>query len=421
MVNETIKCPQCGYEIEISEVLTSQIRDNIKKEFEQNLKNKDVALINLKRELAQQKKLFLDERESIKSQINAKIEEERRNIQEKTKNEARNEFKVELTDLKNQISEKEKKISDYRTMELELRKQRRELESAKEDFEIKLTRKIDEEREKIKEQTAKKFTEEHHLKNIEKEKIILDLRKALEDAKRKAEQGSVQTQGEVFELNLEKILENSFPLDQIEPVPKGIRGADVIQKIYDSNQQQLCGIILWETKSTKNWSNAWVEKLKDDQRELGADIAVLVTETMPKEIENFGFLNGIWVTSNRLTIGLATVFRHNLVESSFTKLSSVGKNEKMETIYNYLSGSEFKQKVEAIVETFSSMQDQLNREKRAMTKIWKEREKQIERITNNTIGMYGELRGIIGATLPEIKALELDSSEEIKTLREGKL
>jgi hypothetical protein len=421
MARETIKCPQCGYEIEISEVLTSQIRDNIKTEFEKNLKDKDVALINLKTELAQQKKIFLEEKESIKNQINTKIEEERKIIQEKTKVEVKNGFKVELSDLKIQLSEKEKKISDYRTTELELRKQKRELESAKEDFELKLNRKLDEEREKIKEQTAKKFAEEHYLKDIEKEKIILDLRKALEDAKRKAEQGSVQTQGEVLELDLEEILENRFPLDQIEPVPKGIRGADVIHKIYDSNQQQLCGIILWETKSTKNWSNSWIEKLKDDQRELGADIAVLVTETLPKEIENFGFLNGIWVTSNRLAIGLATILRHNLVESSFTKLSSVGKNEKMETIYKYLSGPEFKQKVEAIVETFSGMQDQLNREKRAMMKIWKEREKHIERITNNTIGMYGELKGIIGATLPEIKALELNSSEEIKTLGEGKL
>jgi hypothetical protein len=413
MSNESIKCPQCGYTIEISEVLSSQIRENLQTEFDKTLQQKDQQFHSLELKLKEQQQLLAEEKATVQQQIEKKLEEEGKIIRDRVFTEAAKQFNLELSDLKNQIAEGEKKIAHYNKIELELRKRSRELEVAREELELQLTRKIDAEREKIREQTSQKISREYHLKDIEKDKLIQDLRKALDEAKRKAEQGSVQIQGEVLELDLETVLKNHFPADEIKPVPKGIRGADVVQTIVNSNQQ-ICGTVLWETKSTKSWSNSWIDKLKDDQREIGADVSVLVSETLPKEIENFDNLNGIWVTSYRLAIALATVLRQNLIEINFAKRSSVGKNEKMEAIYQYLSGPEFRQKVEAIVETFTGMQEQLNKEKRAMIKIWKEREKQIERITLNTINMYGELKGIIGASLPEIKLLELGSSEELE-------
>jgi hypothetical protein len=280
---------------------------------------------------------------------------------------------------------------------------------------LEVVRKMDAEREKVKQDALEKFGEEHRLKDAEKDKVIQDLKAALEDAKRKAEQGSMQTQGEVLELDLENVLKTAFPFDEIEPVPKGIKGADVVQRVFDSNHR-LCGVILWEAKRTKNWSDGWIQKLRDDQGEIGADVAVIVTEAMPKDIDDFGLFNAVWVARFNLAIGLATALRVHLMEVAFARLSAVGKNEKMEALYQYLSGPEFRQKVQAIVEAFTVMQAQLDKEKRAMNKIWKEREKQIQRIMSSTTGMYGDMRGIMGASLPEVEVLELGPVDESRQL-----
>jgi hypothetical protein len=218
----------------------------------------------------------------------------------------------------------------------------------------------------------------------------------------------------VLELDLESLLRVQFPIDEIQPVPKGIKGADIAQKVHNRSGHY-CGTILWELKHTKAWNDGWLSKLKDDQREVKAEIAVLVTETLPKGIESFGHIEGVWVTSSVLSIALASVLRTSLIELAQHKLSSIGKSEKMEVLYNYLSGPEFRQRIEAIVESFKSMKEDLDQEKRAMTKMWAKREKQIERIVNNTVGMYGDMQGIIGASLPQIKSLELtDGPEPLK-------
>ncbi|MCP4646925.1 MAG: DUF2130 domain-containing protein [bacterium] len=284
------------------------------------------------------------------------------------------------------------------------------MEEGKKALELDVARKLDAERGKIKQETLEQFSEQHRLKDAEREKTIKDLQQALEEAQRKASQGSMQLQGEVLELDLEEILKSTFPFDYIQEVPKGIRGADVIQNVYDSTQKP-CGVILWEAKRTKSWSDAWLQKLKDDQRELGADVAVLITEVMPKNLETFGLLEGVWVVSHNFAMALAVALRHQLMEVAFARQGAVGKDEKMEMIYEYLSGPEFRQRIEAIVETFTLMNSQLEKEKRAMARIWKEREKHIQRITNSTVQMYGSMRGIIGASLPEVELLELSPAE----------
>lgn len=268
-----------------------------------------------------------------------------------------------------------------------------------------MTKKLDSEREKIRHMTLEKAMEEHRLKDLEKENQISDMRKQIDELKRKSEQGSQQRQGETLELELEDILRNEFPLDHIEPVPKGIRGADVLQKVH--NQSGCCGTIIWESKNAKVWKDSWIAKLKDDQRAVKAEIAVLMTTTLPNDVKNFAHINGAWVTNYTSIVGLATALRINLIQVATTKLASEGKNSKMEILYNYLSGSEFRQKVEAIAEAFVSMKKDLDQEKRAMMRIWSKRDKQIERVINNTATMYGDMQGIIGASMPQIESLEL--------------
>jgi hypothetical protein len=228
--------------------------------------------------------------------------------------------------------------------------------------------------------------------------------------KRKAEQGSMETQGEVLEQDFESQLRSFFPHDDIQPVPKGIRGADLIH-IVRTPMGAECGVLLWETKNTKAWSNNWIPKLKDDMIEVRATVAILVSVVMPAEVGRFGQVEGVWVSDPPSAIPLATALREQLVAVNRERNLSTGKNEKMEALYQYLAGVEFKQKIEGIVEAFSSMQDQLNRERRAMERQWKQREKEIERVIKNTVGLYGDMQGIIGGQIPVIPALELEEDE----------
>jgi hypothetical protein len=246
------------------------------------------------------------------------------------------------------------------------------------------------------------------MKALEKDKKIDDLIHQIDDLKRKAEQGSQQTQGEVLELEAETLLKAAFPFDQVEPVSKGVRGADVVQRVVNG-AGQACGTIIWEMKRTKAWSEGWLLKLKDDQRAAKADLAVLVTTVLPAAVTNFQNLQGVWVTNHACMIGLAAALRSSLIQVSAAKTAAEGKHEKMEMLYRYLAGNEFKQRVEGIVDAFDSMKKQLDQEKRALMKIWAQREKEIERVVTNTIGMYGDFQGIIGGALPHIKSLELDA------------
>jgi hypothetical protein len=241
----------------------------------------------------------------------------------------------------------------------------------------------------------------------EKEKQIDTLRKSVAEVKRKSEIGSQELQGESLELDLEEKLSLAFPMDKFSPVAKGVRGADLLQEVCNEMQES-CGTIIWEAKNTMRWNPGWIEKLKDDQRQSSATIAVLVSVALPEDVTQFELIDGIWVCSLQSYLGLTVALRKYLVDLAFARQATQGKNEKVEMVYRYLAGDEFRQRIEAIVETFNAMHEQLFRERRAMEKNWKEREKQIERMTTNTVGLYGEMRGMIGPGLPVIKALELD-------------
>lgn len=269
---------------------------------------------------------------------------------------------------------------------------------------IEMKKKLMESEEAIKQDVRRKTEEEHQLKDAEKEKLIQDLKKSLEDAQKKATQGSQQSQGESLELTLETKLRQEFPNDEISEVKKGVRGADITQLVVDKLNRK-CGSILWESKNAK-WSDVWIEKLKEDQRQAKADLAVLVTVNLPDGINTFNFVRGVWVCSWTSFVPLALALRFNLINIYFEKQNAVGVDEKMKVLYEYLTGNEFKHRVEGIVEAFGTLQDDIEREKRWFSSKWARQEKEIRKVIDHTHGMYGDLQGVTGRALPEIKSLE---------------
>jgi hypothetical protein len=375
VTKETITCPNCGEVIELSEAISHDIETRLKQRYEKEI---------------------------------GKIQ---KSLEEKAKKEAQELVNLKTSDLKEQLKEKTKNLAEAQKHELELRKKQRELEEKEEKLELELSRKIDDERQKIIEKASQGFEEKHRLKDAEKDKQLNDMKTQIDELKRKAEQGSQQMQGEVLELELEESLKEEFPFDDIEPVAKGTRGGDIIQ-IVKTQSGRICGKILWETKRTKTWSDSWIQKLKDDQREAKADMAILASESLPKGFHHFRQISGVWVTDILSAVSLALALRVVLIQVAREREVQVGKKEKMEIAYNYLTGQEFRNRVEAIVESFIAMKEDLEAERRAMQKIWSKREKQIERVISNTAGMHGDLQEIAGASLPAIKTLKLPADDE---------
>jgi hypothetical protein len=412
-----ITCPNCGHEFEMSDALTGRIREHLKAELLQDVSRREAELKKKIDALKAQEAQVSKKSEALDAEIETRLKERLSEAEKKASQKLEGKYADQLKELQGALDEKDAAIKTFRDQELELRKRQRKLEEERASLELEVARKLDAEREKIREEASKKTAEEHRLKDREKDKVINDLRASLEDMKRKAEQGSMETQGEVLEQEFEAQLKTFFVHDDIQPVPKGIRGADLVQTVRTPMGAE-CGVLLWETKNTKAWSNGWIPKLKDDMIETRASIAILVSVVLPDGISRFGQVDGVWVSDPLCAIPLAAALREQLTAISRERSASVGKSEKMEALYQYLAGVEFKQKIEGIVEAFTSMQDQLNRERRAMEKHWKQREKEIERVVKNTVGLYGDMQGIIGGQIPAIPALELDG-ESAKQLPEG--
>jgi len=447
MAQQSITCPKCGAQIELTEAFTHQVEEKLRKEFNQKyveeksklelrikkqtedelgielkdlreqLEEKSAKLRNAEEQELEFRKRQreLEEREKkIPEEVRQKFDEQKSKLTEQIKKQAEETLALELRDLKNQVDEKSNKLKQAQEQELELRKRQRELEGREKSLKLELERTIAEERNKIWDDARQKLSEEQRFKDAEKDKKIADMLKQIEDLKRKAEQGSQQVQGEVMEVELEHLLRSTFRHDEIQPVPKGVHGADVMQQVH-THLGQFCGSIIWESKRTKEWRESWLQKLKDDQREVKANIAVIVSTVLPKDIFHIGNIDGIWIADFQSAIGLAMALRNGMIEVARAHVSMEGRNEKMEMVYNYLAGQTFRQRIEAVVESFNNMQSDLDAEKRAMEKIWAKRQQQIARIVKNTTRFYGDLQGIIGAALPPIARLELpagDADEE---------
>lgn len=371
-MSNKIRCKKCGEEIEVSEALTHQIEEQV--------------LINLT------------------SKHKKDIEEATRLAEEKAGKKAGGELK-NLQKENAEERERNKKLTEKLDQLLE---ETRKLRRKDEEREIEMKKKILEEEEKIKQDVRKKVTQEHELKDLEKDKKLTDALKQIEEMKNKIQQGSQQMQGEILELELERILKNEFPGDTFREVKKGDRGADLIHEIVDKLGRK-CGTILWETKNAQ-WQAAWIGKLKEDQRAKKAGLAVLVTINKPDWLDNCIYKDGVWITSWKFVVPLSYALRFNMISLYHERASGDGKSEKMEILYQYLTGIEFKHRIEAIVEAFGNLQDELEREKRWFSSKWNRQEKEIRKVLDHTHGMHGDLKGIIGRSLPEIKSLELEET-----------
>jgi hypothetical protein len=406
---ELISCVKCNHEFPLSEGITHQTIDRYQEEFDDELKHERKLLQSQLEKDAERKatRTYESRLKEIGEQLSEKNTalEKMQNQMEETKVRAAKEASAEAesraASLAEEIEAKDNKLKEYQAQELELRKEKKQLEEARQEQEIQLHRRVDEEKKRI----SQEANEVHKLREAEFKKKIDDAQKANEELRRKLERGSQQLQGEVLELEVENLLESAFAFDQIDEVKKGVRGADVIQTVMTRTGTP-CGTIIWETKRAENWSNNWIPKLKADQQEASAEVAVLVSAAFPRETTDPFFIeDGIWLVRPYAVRALAEALRSVLIESARQKVVSAGKNEKAEAIYDYLCSTAFAQKIRGVIETNEMMKQELDKEKAAFARIWKKREAQNEKIMTNMLGMCGELQGIADTGLPELESL----------------
>ncbi|EJB32610.1 DUF2130 domain-containing protein [Helicobacter pylori] len=421
--NQTIpfKCPKCQAPINVSEALYKQIELENQSRFlaQQKAFEKEVnekrAQYHTHLKMLEQKEETLKEREkeqqaqfdeAVKQASALALQDERAKIIEEARKNAFLEQQKGLELLQKELDEKSKQVQELHQKEAEIERLKRENNEAesrlKAENEKKLNEKLDLEREKI----EKALHEKNELKFKQQEEQLEMLRNELKNAQRKAELSSQQFQGEVQELAIEEFLRQKFPLDSVEEIKKGQRGGDCIQVVH-TREFQNCGKIYYESKRTKEFQKAWVEKLKSDMREIGADVGVIVSEALPKEMERMGLFEGVWMCSFEEFKGLSAVLREGVIQVSLAKKSQENKGDKVDLLYHYLTSSEFSMQVNAIIEGFEQLRADLESEKRAMARIWKSREKQIDKVFEGTINMYGSIKGIAGNVIGQVKALEL--------------
>ncbi len=413
MNEPTIICPNCSTEIKVTESLAAPLIKATRQEFEGKLAEQEADVSKREEELRNQKKVVADAQKAIDEQVTKKIITERKLIAEeeskKAKSAAASDLELkskELTELQEILDERNKKLEEAQKAQAEVIRKQRELDDAKRELDLTVEKRVQESITLVREKAKKEAEDSLKLKVLEKEEQISSMQNKIEELKRKAEQGSQQLQGEVMELELEGTLRAKFPFDAIEPVAKGEFGGDVVQRVV-SPMGLSCGAILWESKRTKNWSDSWLSKLRGDQRTAKAEISVLITQALPKDVESFSHVDGVWVTAPKYAFPLVVSLRQTLIEVANSKQSQEGQQTKMELVYDYLTGPRFRHRVEAIVEKFSDMQADLDREKKSMTRLWAKRDAQIQGVLESTVGMYGDLQGIAGRALQEIEGLEI--------------
>lgn len=405
-MKNSVKCPQCGFEIDVNSALQKQMELELnqkiaaqKREFDREIETKRAEY------KAHLENLTLKEKEFEKNFENA-LNLKKVELEKELKAKAEIENLALINSLKTELENKSKQINELnlKTVEIEkLKREKDELEtSIKAKAELEFSAKLQSEKERI----QKSIEEQNELKFRQKDEQMEALKKQLSEAQRRIEQGSQQLQGETQELAIEEWLRLKFPFDAIDEVKKGANGADCMQ-IVNTREAQNCGKIYYESKRTKNFSSEWIEKFKADMRESGADVGVLVSEARPKELDRMGLIDGVWVCTYEEFKSLSFVLRNSLIELKFAKSLSQNQGGKMELLYGYLTSNEFRMRIEAIVEGFSAMSGELEREKNAMKRIWKSREKQIEKVRDNAIEMFGSIKGIAGNAIGEIKTLEL--------------
>ena len=377
MSEPTITCPKCKHEIKLNESLAAPFMEKAQRDFESRI-------------------LLVRQEEAEKAKKAASTD-----LTEREK---------ELSELRDTLKTRDVKLAQAQKDQAEALRIKQEFEDAKRELDLNVQKQINERLATVREEARKEAENEQKLKVSEKDLLISQMQQKIEELRRRSEQGSQQSQGEVLELELESLLRNKFLTDIIEPVAKGVSGADVTHKVM-GNTGEHCGTILWEFKRTKNWSEGWLEKLRDDRHKAKADVAIIASQSLPDTIKSFGIIDGIWVVHFNYIVPLASLLRRSLVELSAVRQSKVGQQTKTEMMYSYLTSNEFRLRVEAVVESFSNLKEDLDSEKKTILKQWAKREKEINKAIEAIVGMYGDMQGIAGKSLPEIKGLSFEGLE----------
>ena len=413
MAGQTVTCPSCHAAFKLDESLAAPLIAATRKEFEQKLAAKDAQMAERETTLQTQQEELSRKQAALEEQVAAKVKAEREKIAAEETRKAKllvddqlTQKAKEVAHLHEVLKNRDEKLAAAQQAQAELLKKQRDLDDAKRELDLTIEKRVQDGLAAIREQAKLEAEATLKLKVTEKEEQIASMQRQIEELKRRAEQGSQQLQGEAQEIELEGLLRGRFPLDSIEPVGKGEFGGDVMQRIV-STYGQPAGTILWESKRTKSWSDAWLAKLREDQRAAKADIALIVSTALPKGLTNFDLVEGVWVVDVKCALPVATALRQSLIELALARKSAKGQETKMEMVYEYLTGPRFRQRVEAIVERFRTLEEDLAKERTWMTKQWAKREALIRGVTDNTVGLYGDLQGIAGSALGEIESLEV--------------
>jgi hypothetical protein len=413
MTDPTLTCPSCRTEIKLTESLAAPLIADTRKRYETKLAQKEAEVAAREAAIREQQEKLVSDRQEIEAEVTTRLDLERGKIAVAEALKAKRLVETdldarakEIADLNEVLRQRDTKLAEAQQAQADLIRKQRELDAAKRELDLTVENRVQAGLTAVRDKTKQETEAALGLRVREKEEQIASMQRQIEDLKRKAEQGSQQLQGEVQELALEALLRQRFTRDLIEPVPKGEFGGDLIQRIVGP-AGQVVGSILWEAKRTKNWSDGWLGKLREDQRAAKADVCLIVSQALPKGVQTFDYIDGVWVADPKCAVAVAVALRQSLLALSASRLAGEGQQTKMEMIYRYLTGPRFRHRIEAVVERFTEMQADLDRERKAMTRLWAKREEQIHGVVETMAGLYGDLQGIAGRSLQEIDGLEV--------------
>lgn len=413
MTDPQIVCPNCRTQIHLTEQLAAPLIEETRRKFQAQLVAKEADFGRREQALRKAQEDLATAKAAVDQQVAAKLKAERAAIAQAEAAKARQALADEighrdqkLAELQQVLASQDAKLADAQKAQAEMLRKQRELDEARREIELTVEKKVQEGLTAVRDKARLEAEDALKAKVAEKETQIAGMQRQIEELRRKAEQGSQQLQGESLEIALESQLRARFPRDLIEPVPKGEFGGDVVHRVVGPNGQA-CGLILWESKRTKNWSDGWLAKLRDDQRAAKAEIAMIVSTALPKGVDGFDLIDGVWVAEPRFAIPLSLALRQSLIDLACSRLAQEGQQSKMELVYSYLTGPRFRHRIDAIVERFTEMQSDLDRERKTMMRLWAKREEQLRGVLDSTAGLYGDLQGIAGRAMQEIESLDI--------------
>jgi hypothetical protein len=409
----TLHCPNCNHEIRLTESLAAPLLAETRQRFREQLASKDAEMARKTEALRLEREKLAKDREQVEEQVSSRLAAERCQLIAVEAKKAREAAAADLqakeaetAELRRTLEVNGAKLAEAQQQQAEVIRQQRALDDEKRELDLTIEKRVQASLDQIQTKARQEADEAARLRVAEKDQTIESMARTIEELKRKAEQGSQQSQGEVLELELEVLLRGRFPMDLVEPVGKGELGADVVEQVNGSIGQA-AGIILWESKRTKAWSDGWLAKLRDDQRRCGADVALIISQALPKHVEHFDLVDGVWVAHPRYALPVAVALRQTLIEVSGSRSAQQGQQTKTEQVYQYLTGIKFRQRVEAVIEKFNDMREDLDKERKFMGRQWAKRETQILSVIESTVGMVGDLQAIAGKAMPEIPSLDM--------------